>query len=189
MNANEPNAFQESTAEKMRFARHLFSFGQRPGDLACAVEEELRHRIQRPIPQGDDPDRPWFDRQFDRQHLERQIAGAEMKHAAREKCEVAAAREQTIAYMKRKRQHRSARNLQSAGVECLRRERTTNGSLRRENPGLIDQFSQPDTPSAGPGARRAGNHIKLLVEQYLCFELVLGERCKPAYREIEFSLS
>ena len=61
----------------------------RPGDLACAVEEELRHRIQRPIPQGDDPDRLWSDRQFDRQHLERQIVGAETKHIAREKCEVA----------------------------------------------------------------------------------------------------
>ena len=170
-------------------ARYLFSFSQRPGDLACAVEKELRHRVQRPIPQGDDPNRPWFDRQFDRQYLERQIVGAETKHVTRENCEVAAAREQAIAYMKRKRQHRSARNLQPAGVECLYREQTTNESLRRENPGLIDQFSQPDTPSAGPGARRAGNHIKLLVEQNLCLELVLGDRCKPAYREIEFSLS
>src|SRR5712671_4162463 len=72
----------------------LVPTGKWSRDLASAVDEELRHRAERPVLQGDDPNRSRRNGQYDRQHLERQAFAAELQHGAGEYSKISPGRDQ-----------------------------------------------------------------------------------------------
>ena len=137
-----------------------------------AGDESFDHRAQGPVLKRHDHNRPRPDRQVKRQGNNIVIVGIEPHDRSCKDGEIRACCYQTRPKRYGHRDQCRFRETEPSFLECLQQADVIPCSAARQNPGLIDQFSEVDFASASPATVGTGGNKQSVIEQRLRIQVV-----------------
>src|SRR5262245_43726353 len=137
-----------------------------------ALDEHADDRAQCAVSQGDDRDWPRACRHFHRQRLEREALLVEAQDRIWKGGYVPTRGQEVDAKVKRKRHDRHLRHLQPSGTERFFEEKAIPGVRWCQNPWLIYEVGEANSPATGPGAFCPHRDDQPIVEKNIDFEVV-----------------
>jgi hypothetical protein len=123
--------------------RGLFSFGERFGDIACAVDKPLRQRTQYPLLESDEVELAPRRRQFDRQFSDRGVLAGFGHNASVDNGKKRPRSCQTDPQVDGVGVECRARGCKTVCTKCLDDESVVTTSGGRPGPRLVHQISDP----------------------------------------------